>query len=376
MRSRASARLTAAGTAEFVAGRRWRTWAWPWPGSSALPAELGLARRLSGRHHGRAVVRVTRARGGEERRERKHCANEGEEDWPRHCHRPTYRQQPGGALPVPCRPPHRRQGRARAGPPLEAERTLANQHLQAHRPRAPRRARPTQAGCSGHPRTPDRPRSRAAPSPPPPAPRARRRLRRALRSCSSPAGRPARAHARDARRGRARGPRSARGVRLSTATSAPAPLRAQATARAAPPAPSTSARIPRGSSSSASRKPAASVFSACTPPSARVRVFAAPMAVAAGLRLSASSSAATLCGTVTLSPRKPERPRAATTGSEQVLGQRQRHVEPVQAQLGQGSVVHGRRAAVAHGPAGHPEQRAAHQQLVGDCPPRRARSRL
>ena len=99
-------------------------------------------------------------------------------------------------------------------------------------------------------------------------------------------------------------PRS--GVRFHTATAAPVRRKAYATARALPPAPSTSALRGAGSPSASSR-PGASVLSARIWPSPgpNVSVFAAPMARASAEASVASASAASLCGTVTLTPWKP-----------------------------------------------------------------------
>ncbi len=110
--------------------------------------------------------------------------------------------------------------------------------------------------------------------------------------------------------------RARSGVRLTTATrAAPASASAQATARAEPPAPRTVAVMPRTSRSRAARNPGASVFSAAiAPPSPKLSVLAAPMASAARERVSASASAASLWGTVTFSPRKPD-PGSALTVS-------------------------------------------------------------
>jgi hypothetical protein len=111
--------------------------------------------------------------------------------------------------------------------------------------------------------------------------------------------------------------RARSGVRLQTATSAaPASRSAQIVARALPPAPSTSARRPASPASIAAISPGASVFSAAIVPSAaNVSVFAAPIACAASLALSASASAARLCGIVTFAPAKDESPSTRVVSS-------------------------------------------------------------
>ena len=353
--------------------------------------ELALPRRASprlarpgaaGRHDRRlaaVVAGVTRARGGEEGRERQHCADEGEEDWPRHCHRSTYRQQPGRSITRVVRaPPHRRPGAGAA--PVQSSRLSAPWRTSTSRPsttRAPPRSAHVQQGARRRPRRPGR------------------RPPRAARIASSPSAASASSAALQAHGGAVHQQVGRLGrTRVTHAEVARQSLAALGACGSAPTPPRPPRAAPRPRRGRRRRRRARARASPAGPRRARrgsprrrccrrarrrrpkVSVFAAPMAVAAGLRLSASSSAATLCGTVTLSPRKPEPPRAATTGPNSALGQRQRHVEPVQAQLGQRRVVHRRRAAVAHRRAGHPEQRAAHQQLVGDCPPRRARSRL
>jgi hypothetical protein len=57
------------------------------------------------------------------------------------------------------------------------------------------------------------------------------------------------------------------------------------------------------------------VLSARIAPSSNVSVLAAPIACAAGLATSASASAASLCGIVTLTPRKPAAGSARTVSS-------------------------------------------------------------
>ena len=106
-------------------------------------------------------------------------------------------------------------------------------------------------------------------------------------------------------------------MRFQIDTRAPSVTSAQATARAEPPAPSTRARWPAGGAGSESRKPRASVFSAAIRPPAKLSVLAAPIARAASEASSASSSAATLCGTVTLAPTKPSAaiPRTSASNS-------------------------------------------------------------
>jgi hypothetical protein len=70
-----------------------------------------------------------------------------------------------------------------------------------------------------------------------------------------------------------------------------------------------STRISRGEEPRAAIRPGASVFSAAMLPSgANINVFAAPIAIAASLGSSASSSAACLCGIVTFAPTKPDAP--------------------------------------------------------------------
>ena len=83
------------------------------------------------------------------------------------------------------------------------------------------------------------------------------------------------------------------------------------TARAEPPAPSTSARLPAGGSGSAAISPVASVLSASIPPAVKLSVFAAPISRAAAEARSATASAASLCGTVTLTPAKSVAARAS-----------------------------------------------------------------
>ena len=104
-------------------------------------------------------------------------------------------------------------------------------------------------------------------------------------------------------------------VRFQIETWAPARVRAQTQARAEPPAPSTSARIPAGSAASAPSNPAASVFSASIRPPAKLSVFAAPISPAAAEARSAIASAASLCGTVTLTPANPSPGNERTRGS-------------------------------------------------------------
>src|SRR5882757_6082870 len=110
-------------------------------------------------------------------------------------------------------------------------------------------------------------------------------------------------------------------VRFQTPTSAPSRASAQTAARAAPPAPRTRARLPRGEPGSAASSPPASVLSAAivgTPvsaPGAKLSVLAAPISCATSLAESASASAASLCGTVTLAPAKPSPAIARTRAS-------------------------------------------------------------
>ncbi len=94
-------------------------------------------------------------------------------------------------------------------------------------------------------------------------------------------------------------------MRLRIETSAPASRSAQIAARAEPPAPRTSARRPVRGSPIAAVIALASVLSAAITPSAKLSVFAAPIARAAPEAASATASAASLCGTVTLTPAKP-----------------------------------------------------------------------
>jgi hypothetical protein len=56
------------------------------------------------------------------------------------------------------------------------------------------------------------------------------------------------------------------------------------------------------------------------PSGPNVRVFAAPMAVAASVALPASASAASLCGIVTLTPRKPAAGSALTVSAKRCGG--------------------------------------------------------
>ena len=100
--------------------------------------------------------------------------------------------------------------------------------------------------------------------------------------------------------------------------SAPALRSAHTAARAEPPAPSTSARLSATGAAIAPVIPTASVFSAATPRRRKLSVFAAPISRAASEASVATASAASLCGTVTLTPAKPR--RAATHQLGEVLG--------------------------------------------------------
>ena len=103
------------------------------------------------------------------------------------------------------------------------------------------------------------------------------------------------------------------GVRFQTRTSlAPASSKPHTAARALPPAPSTSAVLPAAESGSASIRAGASVLSASMLSSEKVRVFAAPIPSARDVLSVASFSAASLCGIVTLAPRKPAAGSALT----------------------------------------------------------------
>ncbi len=102
------------------------------------------------------------------------------------------------------------------------------------------------------------------------------------------------------------------GSRLTTWTGAkPRVISAQTMARAAPPAPSTTAAPgvasqPGAVSSRLARKPAGSVLAPTSLPSSSQSVFSAPVASAAGSRRVTAANAASLWGTVTLPPTKPE----------------------------------------------------------------------
>ena len=98
--------------------------------------------------------------------------------------------------------------------------------------------------------------------------------------------------------------------RASTRTSgAPASRKAAAAPRAAPPAPRIAAGAADGSnplacSANAASRPSPSVLSAAMVPSAwKISMLAAPAHVARALASSAASSAASLNGAVTFSPR-------------------------------------------------------------------------
>ena len=131
-----------------------------------------------------------------------------------------------------------------------------------------------------------------------------------LTSTSAPPGASTAVTPRSAARRRARS-----AARFQTKTSAPAPRSAYAAARALPPAPSTSA-VRGAGSPSASSSPGASVLSARIAPSGpNVSVFAAPIACASSERSVARASAASLCGIVTLTPRKPAAGRPRTVAS-------------------------------------------------------------
>ena len=62
------------------------------------------------------------------------------------------------------------------------------------------------------------------------------------------------------------------------------------------------------------------MLSAWIPAGPKVSVFAAPTAAAVGVAASASASAASLCGIVTLSPRKPAAGSARTVSAKRSGG--------------------------------------------------------
>ena len=112
----------------------------------------------------------------------------------------------------------------------------------------------------------------------------------------------------------------------------------------------------RARSARAASSPGASVLSARIAPSSNVSVFAAPIARAASVASSASASAASLCGIVTLTPRKPAAGQRPHGLGEQVRRQRQAQVAPVVQPGGrQRGVVHRRRARVRDRPAADAE---------------------
>ncbi len=77
----------------------------------------------------------------------------------------------------------------------------------------------------------------------------------------------------------------------------------------------TRARLPRGDSGRAAISPLASVFSASIPAAVKLSVFEAPISRAAAEARSATARAASLCGTVTLTPAKSRPGSERTSGS-------------------------------------------------------------
>ena len=99
---------------------------------------------------------------------------------------------------------------------------------------------------------------------------------------------------------------------------------------------------------------------------AKVSVLAAPMARATALRLSATSSAASLCGIVTFAPREAgSRAALAHDLGEALRPTSSSLVVPVEAQLPERRVVHRGRAAVRDRVAEHGELASRSRQFVG-----------
>ena len=105
-------------------------------------------------------------------------------------------------------------------------------------------------------------------------------------------------------------------------------------------------------------------------------MLAAPIAAATGERLSASARAASLWGTVTFTPRKPERgsARMVSANSSGATGTF-RYSQSRPSSASAAACMTGERLWATGNPA-TPSRGGRHQQRVGDLPPRRARSRL
>ena len=117
----------------------------------------------------------------------------------------------------------------------------------------------------------------------------------------------------------------------------------------------------RGGAGSAARNPGASVLSAWMRRRRRTSACSRRRSRARGPSpSSASASAASLCGIVTLAPRKPDAPSARTVSANSLRRDRQQLVAPVrQARAPQRGVLHRRRAAVGDRPAEDAEAGAA-----------------
>ena len=267
-------------------------------------------------------------------------------------------------------PPHHVDGCGPAGPALERRSALARPGSPVRRPRPPRGCAPLRGSrCLrlGRPCRPRRFRLRTH----------RHRMGRRLNASSADCQPDRRAlHDEVGRLGaaRPRGRRARRPVARPARASGSRPARpprrpctrACTAARPAPPAPSTSARRPRGSWRGGDRPQQAGhvrVVGRIARPR-NVSVFAAPTARAVAVASSASASAASLCGIVTLTPRKPARVERPHRLGEQ-LGRASAgagSASRARPELAQGGVVHRRRARVGDRPAAHAQPR---QHLVG-----------
>ncbi len=122
------------------------------------------------------------------------------------------------------------------------------------------------------------------------------------------------------------------------------------------------------------------MLSASIPSGVNVSVLAAPIVRASGVAASATASAASLWGIVTLAPMKPA-PGSAANGLVEELGRHgQQLVGPaVEPGFAQRRALHRGRAAVADRPAEHAQARhrmAIPQQFLGFLPPLAARAAL
>ena len=368
-------------------------WRPAWPAGLGGLGRLGRRARAGCTTCGAAAVSSACGRSAAERMDVKVAtaqqgAEHREDEGPGHCHAwcigraDEWLSAVNGSFQRSGRAHGLPAGAGAAGPALQAEGPLAHQDLPC-RPRTGRRRRQPSAapGVALRRRRPGPPPRRAGRAPASPS--------AASASSGSPGLEPdagavheqiarGRGRGRPRRRGRPPAPAPApacgsppsRGPRRRRP--APTPPRAPTRPRPAPWPPARARPAPGRPGS-----PGASVFSAAIAPCiAEGQRVGGADGRGRRERLSASAQRRLLVrhGHVQApEPRAGQRPHRL---GEQLGRHRHLHVAPVQPQLGQRRGVHGRGAAVRHREAGDAEHRPAHQQRVGDLPPRRARSRL